>query len=654
MIGKTDTFPFHQPIVWQPNPEWIARSNLKRFMDRWNIASYQELLRKSVADVAWFWDAVLKDLDIRFRKPYSTVLDLSPGKAFPRWCVNGRMNIVESCLDKWVNSGAGERAALKWEAEEGPSRTLTYRELQAQVNRCANALRSLGLGKGDAVGLYMPMTPELTTAFLAVIKIGGIILPLFSGYGDSAVATRLNDAGAKAVFTADGFHRRGRLIAMKRIADDAVAQAPTVKHAIVLKRTGTQVQWTSGRDHWWHELVQAQSPIATTEDTSAEDILMIIYTSGTTGRPKGAVHTHCGFPVKAAQDIHQAMDLKAGETLYWMTDMGWMMGPWLVFGSLLVGASMVFYDGAPDFPDPGRVWKITEDHEVTHLGVSPTLVRSLMVYGTGPISGRNLSRLRAAGSTGSPWDPQSWMWLFENVLQRQKPILNYSGGTEISGGILCGNFFTPLKPCAFSGPVPGMDAEVVDDDGQPLRGAVGELVIRQPWIGMTRGFWQDRDRYLDTYWRRFEGVWHHGDFAAIDKDGLWYILGRSDDTIKVSDKRLGPAEVEAVLNGHELVAESVAIGVAHPVKGQEIVAFCVLHDIKRASEALREELKDRVASALGKPFRPADVRFVAALPKTRNAKVMTRVVRAVYLGLDPGDLTSLEDPGAVEAIRKAV
>ncbi len=381
---------------------------------------------------------------------------------------------------------------------------------------------------------------------------------------------------------------------------------------------------------------------------------MLIYTSGTTGRPKGAVHTHCGFPVKAAQDIYQAMDLKAGETLYWMTDMGWMMGPWLVFGSLLVGATMVFYDGAPDYPGPDRVWKLVKNHRITHLGVSPTLIRSLMAHGPEPVRRHDISSLRAVCSTGSPWDPQSWMWTFEHVLEGRKPILNYSGGTEISGGILCGNFFTPLKPCAFSGPVPGMDADVVDENGQPVRGAVGELVIRQPWIGMTRGFWQDRERYLDTYWRRFEGVWVHGDFAAIDDDGLWYLLGRSDDTIKVAEKRLGPAEVEAVVNAHPLVGDSVAIGVPHPVKGQEVAIFCVLRDPRAGSDELREEIKDLVAQALGKALRPQEVRFTAALPKTRNAKVMRRVVRAGFLGTDPGDLSSLEDPAALEAIRKAV
>jgi acetyl-CoA synthetase len=640
-------------VVWRPDPDWIAASNLQRFMDRWGIASYEELMRRSVADISWFWDAVLEDLELRFRKSYSSVVDLSPGKPFARWCLDGRLNIVESCLDKWLNRA--DQIALRYEAEEGQVRKLSFLELHREVNRCANALRSLGVGKGDRIGLFMPMTPELAVAFLAVIKVGGIVLPLFSGYGASAVASRLNDAGAKLLFTADGFYRRGKEVRMKATADEALARTPSVGHVIVQRRTGSRVPWRGGRDHWWHELVSGQPEAAESEDTSAEDILMIIYTSGTTGRPKGAVHTHCGFPVKAAQDLRQAMDLKAGETLYWMTDMGWMMGPWLVFGSLLLGASMVFYDGAPDFPAVDRVWQLAAGHGVTHLGVSPTLIRALMVHGTEPVKSHDLSGLRAAGSTGSPWDPPSWTWLFENVLKGRKPIFNYSGGTEIGGGILCGNLFTPLKPCAFSGPVPGMDADVLDEQGRPVRGAVGELVVRQPWIGMTRGFWQDDgERYLDTYWRRFEDLWVHGDFAAIDDDGLWYILGRSDDTIKVAGKRLGPAEIEAVLNEHELVTESAVIGVPDELKGQQVVAFCVLRDPEKASVDLRRELMGRVGDALGKTFRPSEIRFTAALPKTRNAKVMSRVIRAAYLGQDPGDVSSLEDPGAVEAIRQAL
>jgi acetyl-CoA synthetase len=408
--------------------------------------------------------------------------------------------------------------------------------------------------------------------------------------------------------------------------------------------------WTPGRDHWWHELVAAQPADAPTEHTSAEDVLMIIYTSGTTGKPKGAVHTHCGFPVKAAQDLRHAMDLKPEDTLYWMTDMGWMMGPWEVFGVLLNGATMLFYDGGPDYPDVGRVWALVERHHITHLGVSPTLIRVLKRFGEGPVCSHDLTSLRMVCSTGSPWDPESWKWLFSTVLEGRKPIFNYSGGTEISGGILGGNLFSPLKPCAFAGPVLGMDVDVVDDQGRSLRGAVGELVIRQPWIGMTRGFWNDQERYLETYWRRFPGVWVHGDFAAVDEDGLWYILGRSDDTIKVAGKRLGPAEVEAILNAHPAVTESAAIGVPHPIKDQEVVAFCVLKPDRVPNEALRKELLELVTQELGKPLRPREIKFVAALPKTRNAKVMHRVIRAAYLDQPLGDLSSLEDPQTVAAI----
>jgi acetyl-CoA synthetase len=650
----SDSFPFAQSVVWQPDPEQMAASNLAALMARHGIANYAELHRRSVTEIAWFWDAVLQDLGIEFYKPYTQVVDLTGGPQFPRWCVDGEMNIVHNCLDKWQSTPTRNRAALRWEGEEGGTLTLTYADLHVAVCRCANGLRELGLGKGDAVGLYMPMCPELAVALLAVVKIGGIVLPLFSGYGHSAVVTRLVDAEAKAVVTADAQLRRGKVVAMKPVIDQAAAETPSLRHVVVVHRVETaEVPWSAGRDHWWHDLVLRQAPHAATARTSAEDPLMVIYTSGTTGRPKGAVHTHCGFPIKAAQDLRHAMDLKPEDTLYWMTDMGWMMGPWEVFGALLNGATMVFYDGAPDYPDAGRVWGLVERHHVTHLGVSPTLIRVLRRFGAEPVRRHDLSSLRMAGSTGSPWDPEAWLWLFEKVLDRRKPIINYSGGTEISGGILAGSLFHALKPCAFGGPVVGMDVDVVDDQGQPVRGAVGELVIRGPWIGMTRGFWRDRERYVDTYWSRWPGLWVHGDFAAVDADGLWYILGRSDDTIKVAGKRLGPAEVEAILNGHSAVTESAAIGVPHPLKDQEVVAFCVLRPGHAPSDALRRELVDLVTAELGKPLRPRDVRFVAALPKTRNAKVMHRVIRAAYLDQPLGDLSSLEDPSTVVAIREA-
>ncbi len=658
-MSETDSpsataFPFGQEVVWEPDPDLVAASNLQAFMDRHGIESYEALQARSTEDIAWFWDAVLKNLDIEFYRDYDQIVDLSRGIAFPEWCVGGKMNIVHNLLDKWQGTPVEHRDALRYEAEDGATVTLTYGALHHRVCRCANALRAMGLAKGDRIGLFMPMTPEIVIAFLAIVKIGAVICPLFSGYGAGAVATRLQGAEAKALFTADGFTRRGKPIHLKETADDALAQCPTVEHVIVAPHLGRDdTPMTDGRDVWWADAIEGHSGEAPTERTAAEDLVMIIYTSGTTGAPKGAVHTHCGFPVKGAQDMYHAMDLKPGETMYWMSDMGWMMGPWLVFGTLTIGATMVLYDGAPDYPGPDRLWQLVEDHAVTHLGISPTLIRALKTEGEAPVRPHDLSSLRAVGSTGSPWDPESWRWCFETVLDGEKPIFNYSGGTEISGGILCGNLFTPLKPGAFSGPVPGMAANVVDVHGRSVRGEVGELVLRAPWIGMTRSFWGDDERYLDSYWRRFDETWVHGDFAAIDDDGLWYILGRSDDTINVAGKRLGPAEVEALLNAHDAVAESAAIGVPHEVKGSEVVAFVVLRPDATASDDLRTALLEQVVAELGKPLRPREIRFTNALPKTRNAKVMRRLIRDAYLGEDLGDTSSLEDPETLEAIRNA-
>lgn len=650
----SETFDFGGEIIWRPDAQTVERANLTDFMRRHGLKDFNELMARSTGDIAWFTEAVLKYLDIQFHEPYSKVLDMSGGIEFPRWCVGGRMNIVYNLLDKHAFDPARwDTTALIWEGEEGAVRRFSYRELRVEVNRAANALRSLGLGKGDAIGLFMPMTPEIVIGLLAVAKIGGIILPLFSGYGAGAIVSRLVDADAKALLAADGAFRRGRAVDMKSVADEAAAQVPSLRHIIVLKRTGQPVSMQEGRDHWWHELVDTQSPEAPTQDTSAEDPLMVIYTSGTTGRPKGAVHTHCGFPVKAAQDMAFGTDVHPSDVIYWMTDMGWMMGPWLIFGALALGAAALIYDGAPDFPGPDRLWSLVDRHRINQLGVSPTLIRSLIPHGDEPFQKHDLSSLRFFASTGEPWNPDPWKWLFERVGGGTRPIINYSGGTEISGGIVMGNPLLPLKPCAFSAPCPGMAADVVDEAGNSVRGQVGELVIRAPWIGMTRGFWKDRQRYLDTYWSHWPGVWQHGDFAAVDSDGLWYILGRSDDTLKIAGKRLGPAEVESILVGHEAVVESAAIGVPDPIKGSELVVFVVLKKDAEPSEALRSELRNLITSALGKPLAPRAVLFVSDLPKTRNAKVMRRMIRSAYLGEAPGDTSSLVNPEAVEEIARA-
>ena len=648
----SDQFEFGGEIAWRPSREYIDGSRLVAFMKKHGLRDYAELMARSTTDLEWFWRSVLDDLGIEFYQPYTTVIDASSGPERPRWCVGGRMNIVHNCLDKWAGTPTDRREALRWEGEEGSTRTLTYAELRREVNRCANGLRMLGVERGGRVALFMPMCPELVIAFHAVIKIGGIVLPLFSGYGADAAATRIEDAGATVVITADGFWRRGQMVPLKATADAAMASTPTVQHLIVVSRVGIDVA-TGPRDRKWSDVVDRQSDASPTEQTDADEPFMMIYTSGTTGRPKGAVHTHCGFPIKTAQDMVHCFDVRAGETMYWVSDMGWMMGPWEVIGMSLLGGTLVIYDGALDYPAADRLWAIVERHRVNILGISPTLIRSLMRHGDEHVRRHDVSTLRILGSTGEPWNLEPWRWFFEVVGGGRLPIINYSGGTEVSGGLVGGNVITPLKPAAFAGPPPGIAADVVDDRGQPVRNQVGELVVRAPWIGMTRGFWKDPDRYHDTYWSRFPGVWVHGDWAAIDDDGLWYILGRSDDTIKIAGKRLGPAEVESVLVEDPAVVESAAIGVPDPLKGQALVCFCVLRPGHDATPALAERLKGLVASRLGKPLRPESVAFVRELPKTRSAKVMRRVIRAAYLGDTQGDLSALENPQAVAEIARA-
>ncbi|MBF6590959.1 MAG: acetate--CoA ligase [Ktedonobacterales bacterium] len=644
-----------EPIAWRPTEDYLQRSRLRRFLERHHIADYAALLRRANEDPAWFWDAVSADLGLIWQRPYTQVLDTSRGIPWARWYRDGQFNYVATALDQHANGPRADKTALIWEGEDGSVRRYTYAELLALTNRAANALRALGVGKGDRVAIYMPMLPETVAATLACGKLGAIYTPIFSGYGAEAVAARLRDSGAKVLITADGFSRRGKVIPMKQTADTAVAEAPSVEHLLVVRYVArADVPWTTERDRWWGETVDDQSPHCETLVVDAEDPYMLIYTSGTTGRPKGAVHVHCGFPIKGAQDMAHCFDVQPEDTLFWLTDMGWMMGPWAVSGTLMLGATLVIYDGTPDYPAPDRLWALAERHGVTVIGIAPTVIRSLMTHGDEPVRQHDLSRLRILGASGEPWNSAPWHWFFEVVGGGRCPIINYSGGTEISGGIVACTTLTPIKPCSFSGPVPGIMADVVDDAGQPVRNQVGELVIRQPWPGMTRGFWRDAARYEATYWSRLPNIWVHGDWAAIDTDGYWYILGRSDDTIKVAGKRLGPAEVESAAVAHPGVSEAAAIGVPHPVKGEAVVVFVVPRPGIEPSEALRAEVQAAVVKALGAALKPERVLFVTQLPKTRNGKVLRRLIRARHLGkTDLGDLSALESADALDAIAQA-
>jgi acetyl-CoA synthetase len=641
-------------IVWEPGEQYLAQSRVLRFMRRHGLKTYQELYDRSVEDIAWFWDAVVREeLDLEWFEPYEQVLDLSRGPAWPHWFAGGMMNYVVNAVDRHARGELGGKRAVVWEGEEGETRSLTYRELQVEVNRLAGALRALGVEKGDRVGIFMPMTPETAIATLAVSRIGAIYVPCFSGYGPEAVATRLRDAEASLLITADGFSRRGRVVPMKETADAAAALSPTVEKVIVVRRVGSEVAWTEGRDLWWDDAVAGQPSECPAEETDADDPFMIIYTSGTTGRPKGTLHGHAGFPLKAAHDMVFCFDVQPEDTLFWFTDIGWMMGPWAIMGTLILGATLFLYDGTPDYPEPDRIWSLVERHGISVLGISPTVIRALMPEGEGWARKHDLSSLRVLGSSGEPWNPDPWAWYFQVIGGGRCPIINYSGGTETSGGILGCNTILPIRPTSFSTAVPGMAADVLDESGDSVRGQVGELVVKKPWVGMTHGFWRDQERYLETYWSRFPGIWTHGDWALHDPDGYWYILGRSDDTLKVAGKRVGPAEVESAAASHPAVREAAAIGVPDEVKGETVTLFVILRTGNEPNEDLREEIRQVVGKHLGKALLPKEVRFADDLPRTRNAKIMRRVIRATYLNQDRGDLSSLENPAAVEAINES-
>ena len=617
---------------------------------RLGVSDYPGLVQYGIDHLDEFWAAAVDDIGIEWYEPFSQVRDQSRGIEWTTWFSGGKLNVVHNCVDKWVRD-TPDALALVSEYEDGGVKQFTFAELDREVGRLAGAMRSMGVGRGDCVGLYLPMIPEVVISLLAVAKIGAVFIPLFSGYGADAVAVRLADSGARLLVCADGFLRRGAVVPMKEIADKAVALVPAVEQTLVVRRTGGEIPWDEGRDTWYHEVVQGQPDRLETEVMGAEDPLMLIYTSGTTGKPKGCVHVHSGFPIKGAQDMAHCMDFGAADRMFWITDIGWMMGPWEIMSSLALGGGMVTFEGTPDHPGPDRIWDIVERHRVTHLGISPTAVRSLMRFGEEPVQKHDMSSLRAICSTGEPWNPDPWKWCFNVVGGGRVPLLNYSGGTEISGGILGGNLLTECKPCAFSGPVPGMAVDIVDAEANPVRGEVGELVLRAPWPGMTRGFWRDPERYVATYWSRWPGIWYHGDWAEVADDGFWYILGRSDDTIKVAGKRVGPAEVESALVGHPAVQEAAAVGVPDEIKGEKLVGFVILRPGVPTTAELEDELKQAVAGALGKALRPSRVYVVADLPRTRNAKIMRRVIKATYLGQDPGDVMALENPAAVDAIR---
>ncbi len=640
--------------MWTPTEDYIKNANITRFMKKHDIKDYDELIQKSTDDIAWFWDAVIKDLDIEWFQPYEKVFDDSQGIQWTKWFIGGKINIVHNCLDKHVTSDNKNNIAITWENEQGDVRKLTYHELYKQVNRFANALKELGVKKGDRVGIYMPMVPEIVVGFLAAIKIGAISIPIFSGFGGHALASRLEIAGAKVLLTADGSMRRGKPVNIKNEADKAAESVSSLEHVIVYKHQDIDISWNEEKDIWWQDIVSHQSDTCKTEHMDSEDYAMIIFSSGTTGTPKGTVHTHGGALAQIGKELGYYFDVKADDVFFWLTDIGWMMGPWMIIGVQNFGGNIVIFEGAPNYPNPDRLWELVEKHKITTFGISPTAIRLLMTYGDEWVKKHDLSSLRILGSTGEPWDPDSWNWFFKNVGGKKIPIINISGGTEIVGCFLSPLPITDLKPCTLRGPGLGMDIDVFDDEGKPIRGKMGHLVAKKPAPSMTRGFWNEPERYIETYWSKWPNVWYHGDWAKIDDDGFWSLHGRSDDTIKIAGRRTGPAEIETALIEHPSVSEAATIGVPDEIKGEDIVCFVVLKPGYEPTDQLRQELKAQVVKIMGKTLKPRDIKFVKELPKTRSAKIVRRIIKATYLGEEIKDVSSVENTSAIEEIKNAV
>lgn len=634
---------FDRPAVWEPTTAYRERSRLARFLVRHELADMPSLVRRSNADPGWYWGAVAAELGITWQTPPLTIMG-PVERDRCTWFEGGRYNLASDAIDRWLDDGRGAEIALRWESEYGTEGTWTFDELAREIQRIAAGLRGSGVRTGDRVAVQLPLVPAAVVVTLACARIGAVIVPLFSGFGAASSLERIVHAGARVHVVAESYTRRGRSV-------DALADANTVRAAAgspvettIVVSTGEPVRGAGLTD--WSELGGDSDAAA---ELPAEYPLMLAYTSGTTGQAKGVVLSHAGFALKAGSDAAFCFDLDRGDVASWVTDPGWVMFPITVLGGLLAGAAQALYDGQVDVPDPGRLWRFADRHGVSLLGISPSLVRVLMAHGDDAVPASPPAALRVLASSGEPWTPEAFAWLFERIGRTALPIINYSGGTEVSGAILSNTTIQPIGSCTFATGSPGMGADVVDDECRPAVGAVGELVLRVHSPGMTRGFWNDEERYRETYWSRWPGVWHHGDWARRNTDGTWAILGRSDDTLKLAGKRLGPAEVEAVVNAHPGVAESVAIGVPDVVKGESLVVV-VRATAQADLETLPSEVEARLGVGLGRAFRPQRVVVVAALPKTRSGKIVRRLVRAAYLGEDLGDTSSLDEPAILAQI----
>ncbi len=649
-----DTLTDIDEFVYEPSESVVQETNVYAFMQEYGIESYDALIERTCSDIEWFWDELITHLDIEFYEPYERVRDDTDGPQFSDWYPGGELNIAHNVVDRHADTASSTRntVAVIWEGEPGEVREVTFHELHRQSNQVANTLDELGVGTGDTVGLYMPMVPEVVSILYGCFKVGAIAVPIFSGFGVDAIATRIEASTCSVMFTGDGFYRRGDEILLKEQLDAAIEQVGHVEDVIVYDRLGADIPWVDERDSYWEDVITGQPATFETRSLPSDAESMLLYSSGTTGKPKGIVHTHAGVLAKVAKEIYFGFDHKPSDRFFWVSDIGWMMGPWMLIGNHTFGGTVFLYEGAPDYPHPGRYWEMVERHGLTVFGISPTAIRALRKAGDEWVDRFDLSSLRLLGSTGEPWDPESWLWFFEEVGGGDAPIINISGGTEICGCFLMPLPIQPLKPCTLGGPGLGMDIDIVDLHGNSIKDEHrrGYLVARDSCPSMTKGLWEGDERYLEEYWSTWPDLWDHGDWAQMDEDGLWFLHGRADDVLNVAGRRVGPAEVEGTLIDHPAVTAAAAVGVPDDTTGEAVVTYVITEPDVEESDELRDELLDHVASELGKPFRPRELLFVDQFPMTQSGKIIRRAIAATYRGDPAGDLSSIENPEAIEHI----
>ena len=625
-----------------PSPEFVARA----------IVTDSSLHDAGNADSEAYWAGQARDL-LHWDTEWSKVLDWDPPNA--KWFVDGKLNVTYNCIDRHVESGYGSQVAFFWEGEPGDERTITYSQLLEDVSRCANALKEVGVERGDRVAIYMGMVPELSVAMLACARIGAAHSVVFGGFSSDSLRGRINDAEAKIVITCDGAWRRGSVVALKDIVDEALLDTPSIEKCIVLRRTDHGNEMTEGRDIWWHDLVDRQSAECPPEPMDAEQLLFILYTSGTTATPKGIMHTTGGYLTQVTSSFRTIFDIHPDDDVYWCTaDCGWVTGhSYIVYGPLANRATSVLYEGTPDYPDKDRFWAIVEKYAVTILYTAPTAIRTFMKWGVEYPGAHDLTSLRLLGSVGEPINPEAWIWYHDVIGGGKAPIVDTWWQTE-TGAVMISPLpgLTTLKPGSATFAMPGIGVDVVGDDALPVgKSGGGYLVLTKPWPSMLRGIWGDPERFQETYWSRFPGLYFAGDGARYDDDGYLWLLGRVDDVMLVSGHNISTAEVESALVDHKAVAEAAVVGVHDPTTGQAISAFVVLKNGHEPSKALEQELRIHVGNLIGAIARPKSVLFTDDLPKTRSGKIMRRLLRNVADDESLGDTTTLADPGVVARIK---